>query len=376
MKRAKATHDEPLKLDMDFNEALGRLAQTNPAEVDRAIAEDEQDGPVRLVSADDTGDNFLVYGTDKGFRVDLRFSGRTFWATQKQMAQIFGVTRENITTHLSNIFREGELMETAVCKESLLPAADGKNYKTKLYNLNALISVGYRVGSKEGTMFRIWATDKLIQILTKGFYVDVERLKAPNQEYNRVAELREIVRDIRASEANIYREVRQLCTMCRDYDPKSREWQNFFARMQNKIFWATVQAVATQIRIDRANAERPNMGLTAWASDRIRQSDTLIAKNYLGEDEGQRMNRLTVMLLDFIEDQLKEERIALMAELETALDGFVKNTGRTLLPRGVRIPTKTQADEHCKAVFKIFAKKRALSEGEPDTKGLADFRSE
>lgn len=241
-------YEKPLKVELDFAEALERFSQADPREVREAI-EGERKALVPLVE-DDNGHRFLVYATEKGVRVDLRYDGDTFWASQAQMAEMFGVTRQNVTTHLQNIFREGELDESSVCKESLHTGRDGKSYTTKFYNLNALISVGYRVGSVQGTMFRIWATDKLFQILTKGFYIDKERLK--NQgEPDALDEFREIAREIRTSIRNSYREVLRLCTFCSDYDGSSQTARDFFMEMENKLLWAAAGKTAPQLVLER-----------------------------------------------------------------------------------------------------------------------------
>jgi hypothetical protein len=225
MAKTTRKHQKPLTIDGDFEDTLRRFAQTDPKEVDAEILKDA-DQRVRLVGREESAHPLLIYATPKEIKVDLAVHDGTLWATQKQLADMFGVTRENVTMHLKNVFREGELVEESVCKESLLTAADGKNYPTKTYDLNAMISVGYRVGSKQGTMFRIWATDKLFQILTKGFYVDVERLK--NQgEPDALDEFRKIAREIRTSIRNSYREVLRLCTLCSDYDGSSAAAREF-----------------------------------------------------------------------------------------------------------------------------------------------------
>ena len=196
-----------------------------------------KDEPVRLSEDAETGDRFLIYGTDRGIKVELRYAGETLWATQDQMAEMFGVDRTSITKHLKNIYQEGELDPAATCEEISQVRQEGDRKVTRkrpIYNLNAIISVGYRVSSRQGTMFRIWATDTLVQFATKGFVVDAERLKNP-EEHDRVRELREIIRDIRSDEANVYREVRRICAMCQDYEEKSGAWRDFYARMQAKL---------------------------------------------------------------------------------------------------------------------------------------------
>lgn len=223
----------------------------------------EKKSPMTLIEDLGSGDRFLVYAAKGGVRVDLRVEGDTFWATQQQMADAFGVTRQNISMHLQNIFREGELAEASVCKESLRTGRDGKTYSTKFYDLNALISVGYRVGGTLGTAFRLWATDKLIQYLTRGFVIDVVRLKESGAQ-DRIAELREIIRDIRADEANVYAELRRICALCRDYDPNSDAAREFYRRMQAKLYWAVTSRTSSMIMNERADAMAPNMGLQSW----------------------------------------------------------------------------------------------------------------
>jgi hypothetical protein len=191
-----------------------------------------------------TGDRLLVYGTDSGIKIDVKYHGDTLWMTQKQLSELFGVNIPTISRHLKNIFEEGELDPNSVISKNERTAADGKMYSTMQYNLDAIISVGYRVSSKQATQFRMWATERLKEMVLKGWSIDAQRLKRP-EEHNRITELRETIRDIRASEANIYREVRSICAMCRDYDPHSENWRNFYAGMQNKLLWAVMRLMKT-----------------------------------------------------------------------------------------------------------------------------------
>ncbi len=349
--------EPPLKLDMSFSEALGRLATTRPDEIEASMA--EADGPLPLVEDRATGSRFLVYATDQGMNVDLQVESGTFWATQQQMADAFGVTRPNITMHLQSIFKEGELSEEAVCKDSLRTARDGKVYPTKLYDLNALISVGYRVGGKNGTMFRIWATDKLLRFLTKGFVVDADRLKRPG-EHDRVAELRDIIRDIRAAEANVYAELRRICAMCRDYDPASGASREFYSRMQAKLYWAVTSQTPSMVVLSRANASAPNMGLKNWPNTEIRKADAGNAKNFLGDSELTELNRLTTILLDVFEDQTDVGRLTLMSEASTLLDAQLRGLNRAVLAHGGSV-SHEDAERHAKGEYAKFdAQRRAL----------------
>jgi len=274
--------------------------------------------PVHLIEDAATGDRFLIYGTENGARVELRYEGDTLWMTQRQMSDLFGVGVPAVNKHLSNIFEEGELSPDATISKMEMVAADRKRRTTNTYNLDAIISVGYRVSSKEGTLFRKWATDTLVRFATKGFVVDVALLKSPDAR-DRVAELRDIIRDIRADEANVYRELRRICAMCRDYDPKSQAWQSFYAHTQAKFMWAVTTNTPSEIIMSRANADVPDMGLRTWPNEEIRKSDVEVAKNYLATPEVRELNRLTVILLDIFEDQLALGKLTSMAEAEGLL---------------------------------------------------------
>ncbi len=313
-----------------------------------------KDEPVHLSGDDETGDRFLIFGTDRGVKVELRYAGDSLWATQDQMAAIFGVDRTSITKHLKNIYDEGELDPSATCEEISQVRKEGAREVVRrrpIYNLNAIISVGYRVSSKQGTLFRIWATDTLVQFATKGFVVDVERLKNP-EEHDRVRELREIVRDIRGDEANVYREVRRICAMCQDYDDKSAAWRESYARMQAKLMWAVTSHTPAMIVVERADAAADNMGLRTWPKDAIRQQDALIAKNYLAEPEIRELNRVTTMLLDFFEDQLDIGKLNTMAEVEETLNRQLRSL----------------AERHAKEQYRVFDERRAaLRHAEADT---------
>jgi hypothetical protein len=272
------------------------------------------DEPVRLVEDADTGDRFLIYGTDRGLRVELRYVGDTLWMTQAQMADLFGVDRSVITKHIANVYAEGELEPEATSAKIAQVRREGSREVSRNiehYNLDAVISVGYRVSSRQGTLFRRWATGVLVQFATRGFVVDVERLKS-RDEHDRVAELREIIRDIRASEANMYAELRNICAMCQDYEPSSNQAITFYTRMQAKLFYAVTMRTPSEIQIGRANANEPNMGLQTWAGRDVTKRDAKVAKNYLAPAEIEELNRLTTILLDIFDDQAKLGRLVTM----------------------------------------------------------------
>lgn len=201
------------------------------------------------------------------------------------------------------------------------------------FNLDMILSVGYRVSSKQGTLFRRWATEKLVQFATKGFVVDSPRLKRA-ENADRIAELRDIVRDIRSDEANVYRELRRICAMCQDYDGTSEIWHNFYRNTQAKLLYAVTSHTPAELINSRANAEATNMGLTSWPHDNIRKDDVAVSKNYLGEPEIKELNRLTTILLDIFEDQLDIGKLVTMTDAKNLLDHQLTSLSRQVLRHG------------------------------------------
>ncbi|MFA6155514.1 RhuM family protein [Mesorhizobium sp.] len=293
----------------------------------RDDVERELERLAQLSGAETTDDRLLVYGTDKGVKIDIRYAGETLWMTQAQIGQLFGKTVSTISRHITNVFDAGELIEEGNLQKTQIA---GATKPVALYSLDVIISVGYRVNSKQATQFRIWATERLKEILLKGWSIDVARMKNPESR-DHLKELKETIRDIRASEANLYREVRSICAMCRDYDPQSEEWRNFYAGMQNKLLWAVASKTGPELILERANAEAENMGLTTWANENIRKNDVCIANNFLAGAEIREKNRLTTMLLDYFEDQVDIGRLVMMAEAEERMNGFIKFNNRPLL---------------------------------------------
>jgi len=219
--------------------------------------------PVRLVEDGDTGDRFLIYGGASGISIEVRYAGDALWMTQAQISDLFGRDVSVISRHISGILEDGELDESNLQKVQIASSAK----PVTLYNLDMVISVGYRVSSKQATLFRRWATDKLVQFATKGFVVDVRRLKT-SSESDRIAELREIIRDIRADEANVYRELRQICALCQDYDGASTACRDFYIQMQTKLLWAVTSKTPAELIFERANATVDHMG-----SDQLAKSE-------------------------------------------------------------------------------------------------------
>jgi hypothetical protein len=292
--------------------------------------------PVKLQEDEATGDRFLVYDTDKGLRLDIRYEGETLWMSQQQIADLFGVTRQAANSHLVNIYDEGELERETTCKEILQVRVEGGrevSRRTLHHNLDAVIAVGYRISSKQGTLFRRWATERLVQFASRGFVIDSIRLKQP-ENADRVAELKEIIRDIRADEANVYRELRRICAMCQDYDRQSADWREFYQTTQAKLVFAVTSQTPAEIIRGRADASVPNMGLKAWPNDNIRKGDVAISKNYLAEEEVRELNRLTTILLDIFEDQLDLGRLVMMDDARALLDQQLRFLNRALLNHG------------------------------------------
>lgn len=230
------------------------------------------------------GGQFLVYQTQDGkLKIDVRFEGETVWLTQQHMAELFQTTKQNVGQHLKSIFAEGELVQDSVVKDSFTTAADGKNYPTRFYNLDAIISVGYRVKSAVATRFRIWATRQLREYIVKGFLLDDERLKNPDQPFDYFDELMRRIQDIRTSERRFYQKITDIYATSIDYDPTQEVSLLFFRTVQNKVHWAITGQTAAEIVHGRVDAAKPNLGLTNWRGAVIRKQDVSIAKNYLSK---------------------------------------------------------------------------------------------
>lgn len=280
----------------------------------------------------DTHDSqIILYQTEDGkTKVEVKMDGETVWLTQDQIAELFEKGRSTITEHILNVFKEGELDEKAVCREFRRTGSDGKEYEVKHYDLNVIISVGYRVKSLRGTQFRIWATQRLREYIVKGFALDDERLKG-NGGGNYWKELLDRIRDIRSSEKALYRQVLDLYATSIDYDPKSKMSIEFFKVVQNKLHYATNKHTAAETINERVDAEKDFMGLTTFAGALPVLSEVDIAKNYLTEDELFRLNRLVSAFFDLAEIKAKEHTRMTMADWVKELDKFAENFGRGAL---------------------------------------------
>lgn len=251
-------------------------------------------------------DNIILYNTEDGkASVKLYTENNTVWITQAQMAELFNTTKQNISLHIKNIFKDRELEQDSVVKDYLTTASDGKDYLVTYYNLDVILAVGFRVRSPRGIQFRKWANSTLKEFLLKGYLLDSDRLKNPDGRPDYFDELLEQIRDIRASEKRFYQKLRDLFALSSDYVSTEEATQHFFAETQNKLIYAVTGKTAAELIISRADATKPNMALTAWQGNRVRKQDIYIAKNYLSNDEIDSLNRLVTIFLESAELRVK-----------------------------------------------------------------------
>ena len=253
--------------------------------------------------------NIIIYRTADGrASVALYAKDGKIWLNQQQMAELFATSKPNISMHIANILKEKELNEISVVKNYLTTAADGKNYNVVFYSLEMIIAVGYRVRGIRGTQFRQWATEHLTEYLVKGFTMDDERLKNPDGRPDYFDELLARIRDIRTSEKRFYQKVRDLFALSSDYDKTDKATQMFFAETQNKLIYAVTHQTAAELIVARADAKKPNMGLTTWKGSVVRKGDIIVAKNYLQSEEIDSLNRLVDIFLTSAEERVKGRR--------------------------------------------------------------------
>ena len=278
----------------------------------------------------------LIYQNEKGdTKVDVYFTEDTIWMTQRTMAELYQTTTQNITLHIKNVYKDGELEEEATCKDYLQVRNEGGRdvqRARKFYNLDMILAVGYRVRSNVGVHFRRWASNILTEYMKKGFVLNDERLRNPKEfgaDY--FDELLERIRDIRASEKRVYQKVKEIFALSVDYDGKSEAAQLFFKSVQNKLEYAATGHTAPEIIAARADASKDNMGLTAFKGVKVRKSDVVVAKNYMTQEEINTLNLIVNMYLDYAELQAKQHRVMHMAEWETKLNQFLQFNGREVL---------------------------------------------
>ena len=303
--------------------------------------------------------HFLIYKAEDGrLKIDVRFEGETVWLTQQRMAALFQTTKQNVGQHLRNIFAEGELTPESVVKDFFTTAADGKRYRVRFYNLDAIISVGYRVRSSVATRFRIWASARLREYIVKGFTLDDERLKNPDLPFDYFEELLRRIQDIRTSERRFYQKITDVYATSIDYDPGHPQSVLFFQTVQNKLHWAIAGQTAAEIIQSRADSTVPNMGLTNWRGPKVRKQDIRIAKNYLTEPELRALNNLVEQYLVFAEGQAMRRTPMRMSDWIEKLNGFLTLNEREILDNAGRI-SHEMAMEHADSEYDAFSRLRA-----------------
>ena len=305
----------------------------------------------------DTG-NILIYQTEKGdTKIDAYFNDETIWMSQKSIAELYQTTPQNITTHIRNIYNDGELDENSTCKDYLQVQNEGTRSvqrTIKVYNLSLILAIGYRVRNNIGMHFRNWASSVLSEYMKKGFALNDERLKNPKKfgaDY--FDELLERIRDIRASEKRVYLKVRDIFATSIDYDPKSEQADKFFKTVQNKLHYSVHGHTAPELIVERANSSKDNMGLTSFKGSKVRKSDVTIAKNYLNQEEIDNLNRIVTMYLDYAEDQARQHIPMHMSDWEQRLNIFLQFMGRKVLSTNGTV-TREEADDFAKKQYELF----------------------
>ena len=331
------------------------------------------------------GSEIILYQTEDGrTRLEVKLQNNTLWLSLNQLAELFQRDKSVISKHIKNVFAEGELQEISTVAKYATVQGEGQrtvSREIEFYNLDVIISVGYRVKSQRGTQFRIWATQRLREYLIKGFVLDDERLKNPPgpgaPDY--FDELLERIRDIRASERRMYLRVKEILALAADYQSEDPETQMFFQTVQNKLHFAISGQTAPELIAGRADAQKPNMGLTTWKGGIVRKGDVTIAKNYLNAEEISSLNRVVTMFLDFAEDQAKRRKQVFLRDWRTKLDEFLKFNERDVLKDAGRV-TREDADRHAEKQYRLFeARRRKELEAAAETEfaaGLAQLEGQ
>ena len=320
----------------------------------------------------------ILYTTEDGkTSIQLRAQEGTVWLTRIEIAELFQITPQNVTMHVRDIYDSGEAEDSSTSKDCLLVQNEGKRSVERLvkfYNLDVILSIGYRVRSTRGTQFRRWATTHLQEYLIKGFVMDDARLKEPggNDYFD---EWLERIREIRTSEKRFYQKVRDIYATSVDYDAKSDEAQLFFKKVQNKMLWATTRSTAAELISQRANPELPTMGLKSWSGPRIRQQDVIIAKNYLDKSELEELNEIVVMYLDYAESQARRRKTMTMREWEEKLDTFLTFNEKDLLDHAGKVSAQVAEQLALERYSKFSQKQRQEERLRADAEDMALFET-
>jgi len=321
-----------------------------------------------------TESGILFYQSEDGTsRIEVRLEEGTVWLPQALIAELYQTTKQNISLHIRNIFDEGELQPEATVKEYLTVQQEGPRAvqrKVAYYNLDMILAIGYRVRSHRGTQFRVWATERLRMYLVKGFVLDDVRLKEGRSigaDY--FDELLERIRDIRASEKRFYQKIRDIYRLAIDYDPRADTTLAFFKTVQNKLHWAITGHTAAELIAERANAQKPNMGLTSWKGAKVRKGDVTVAKNYLNEEEIRNLNRIITMYLDYAEVQAERKQPIYMKDWVQKLDAFLQFNEREILTGSGQVSMEV-AKKLALEEYETFSRRRIAEE---DNEAEAEF---
>lgn len=316
--------------------------------------------------------NIIIYNTEDGkAKVVLYAKDGNVWMNQSQIAELFDTSVANISLHISKILKDNELDGDSVIKNYLITAADGKNYNVTFYSLDMILAIGFRVRSKRGTQFRIWANRNLKEYMVKGFVMDDERLKNPDGRPDYFDELLERIRDIRTSEKRFYQKIRDLLALSSDYDKTDKATQMFFAETQNKLLYAVTHKTAAEIIVSRADASQPNMALTSWKGSIVRKQDIYVAKNYLQSDEIDSLNRLTVLFLDSAELRVKERKDLTLNFWRDNIDALLNFQNKDVLKTAGTVSNK-QMEQMVDAVYEDFNQRRKLYAAQQEDKNDDD----
>jgi hypothetical protein len=306
--------------------------------------------------------NIIIYNTPDGkASVSLYTKDGMVWMNQNQIAELFDTSKQNIGQHVSKILLEGELKEEAVVNNYFTTASDGKQYNVTFYSLEMVLSIGFRVRSRRGIQFRQWANRNLKEYLVKGFLMDDERLKNPDNRPDYFDELLQRIRDIRASEKRFYQKIRDLFSLSSDYDKTDKATQMFFAEIQNKLLFAVTGKTAAEIIISRADDMKPNMNLTAWKGNVVRKQDIYIAKNYLTKDEIDTLNRLVIVFLESAELRAKNRQDLTLNFWRENVDKILEFHDKNILTSSGSI-TNTEMKKQVKLIYEQFDQRRKITD--------------
>lgn len=306
--------------------------------------------------------NIIIYNTQDGkANVALLAKDDKVWMNQNQLAELFDTSKQNIGQHIASILEDKELEANSVVKNYFTTASDGKQYEVMFYSLEMILAIGFRVRSKRGVQFRIWANQNLKEYMIKGFVMDDERLKNPDGRPDYFDELLERIREIRTSEKRFYQKVKELLSLSSDYDATDKSTQLFFAETQNKLIYAVTQKTAAELIVSRASADAPNMALTSWQGSKVRKQDIIVAKNYLSKDEIDTLNRLTIIFLETAELRVKERKDITLNFWRENVDRILQFNDREILKNAGAISHK-QMEEQVKLIYEQFDKKRIAFE--------------